>query len=80
MQARETLHVALAPPGDAVAQPMFLGDDLAVELVLLLFLFLQFAVAPGLEFAEAARQMARAAAVDPDASRASDPAESGGRG
>ena len=72
--------IALAPAGDAMAQPMLLVDDLAVELVLLLFLFLELAVAPGLEFLEAARQMPRPAAVDPHASRGSDPAESGGRG
>src|SRR5262249_60386113 len=47
-------HVALAPRGHAVAHPMFLGDDLAVKLVLLALLFLEHRVAPFLEMGKAA--------------------------
>src|SRR5439155_6561288 len=37
MQIAEPLDVALAAAGDAVAQPVFLVDDLAIELVLVAF-------------------------------------------
>ena len=54
MQIAEPLDVALAPAGDAVAQPVLLGDDLAVELVLVALFLGQHLVAPGLEGGEAA--------------------------
>ena len=66
LEVGEALLVALAPRGDAIAQPMFLGDDLAVDLVLLALLLLELAVAPGLEFGEAAVERAGAAAIEPD--------------
>ena len=66
LQAAEPADVALAPRGDAVAQPVLLGDDLAVELVLLALLLRQHLVAPGLEGGEAALDAARLPAVEPD--------------
>ena len=57
--------VALAPGGDAVAQPVFLGGDLAGELVVVAFLLLQHLVAPGFELGEAALHAAGGAAVEP---------------
>ena len=66
LQLADPAHVALAPRGDAVAQPMLFGDDLAVELVLVAFLFRQHRVAPFLEMGEAAFQAARLAAIEPD--------------
>ena len=62
----EPLDVALAPPGHAVAQPVLLGDDLAVELVLVALLFGEHLVAPVLEIGEAALDPARLAAIEPD--------------
>jgi len=46
MQIAEPLDVALAAAGYAVAQPVFLIDDLAVELVLVAFFFRQQATRP----------------------------------
>ena len=66
LQFADPAHVALAPRGDAVAHPVLLGDDLAVELVLLALLFRQQRVAPCLEMGEAALDAARVAAVEPD--------------
>ena len=66
VQVGEPLDVALAPRGDAVAQPMLLGDDLAVELVLVALLLGQHLVAPVLEIGEAALDAAGLAAVEPD--------------
>ena len=57
--------VALAPRGDAVAEPVLLLDDAAGELVLLKFLLGQPLVAPGLEGGEAAIELARGAAIQP---------------
>ena len=51
---------------------MLLGDDLAVDLVLLALLFFEFLVAPGLELGKAAREGSRAAAIEPDRARATD--------
>src|SRR4051812_35829034 len=61
----EPLDVALAPAGDAVAQPVLLVDDLAVELVLVALFFREHLVAPGLEGAEAAVDLPDLAAVEP---------------
>ena len=66
VQLREPLLVALAPRGDAVAQPVLLHRDLAPELVALAFLLLQHRVAPGLECRKTAVQRAGDAAVQPD--------------
>ena len=57
--------VALPPRGDAVAEPVLLVGDPAVELVAVAFLFLQHLVAPGLEIGEAAIEPPRHAAVEP---------------
>ena len=66
VQGGEPLDVALAPSRHAVAQPVLLGDDLAVELVLVALLFFEHLVAPALEVGEAAFDAARLAAVEPD--------------
>ena len=65
MQIAEPLDVALAAAGDAVAQPVFFVDDLAVELVLVAFFFRQHLVAPGLERREAAVDLPDLAAIEP---------------
>ena len=66
VQMAEPAHVALAPRGDAVAQPVLLVDDLAVELVLVALLLGEQFVAPGLEAGKAALDAARLAAIEPD--------------
>ena len=66
LQIGEPLDVALAPAGDAVAQPVFLGDDLAVELVLVALFLREHLVAPGLELGKTAFDPPRLAAVEPD--------------
>jgi hypothetical protein len=65
LQLADPAHVALAPPGDAVAQPMLLGDDLAIKLVLLEFLFRQHHVAPLFEMRKSALDTAGPAAIEP---------------
>ena len=80
MQVGEALHVALAPAGDAVAQPMFLGDDLAVELVLVALFLGQHLVAPGFELAKAALEPPRLAAIEPDGGARERCTGSAGRG
>ena len=66
LQSGDAAHVALAARRHAVAHPVFLARDFAVELVLGdLFLF-QLLVAPGLERAEAEVDAAGLAAVEPD--------------
>ena len=65
LQQADAAHIALAPPGDAVAYPMLLGDDLAAELVLLLLFFLQHLIAPFLERRETFLDAPRDAAVEP---------------
>src|SRR6478735_7915050 len=64
--AAAAANVALAPPGNAVAQPVLLGDDLAAELVLFALLLGQHLVAPGFEGSEAALDAARLATIEPD--------------
>ena len=64
-QIAEPLDVALAAAGDAVAQPVLLVDDLAVELVLVALFLGQHLVAPGLEGAEAAVDLLDLAAIEP---------------
>ncbi len=54
LQRGEPADVTLAPPRHAVAQPVLLGDDLAVELVLIAFLLGQHLVTPALEIGKAA--------------------------
>ena len=66
MQIAEPLDVALAAAGDAVAQPVLLVDDLAVELVLVALFLGQHLVAPGLERRKAAVDPPDRAAVEPD--------------
>ena len=58
--------VALAARGDAVAQPVGLGGELAVELVPVALLLLEDGVAAGLEIGKAAIDSARDAAVEPN--------------
>src|SRR2546423_9690604 len=65
MQIAEPLDVALAAAGDAVAQPVLLVDDLAIELVLVAFFLGQHLVAPGLERCKAAVDLLDRAAVEP---------------
>src|SRR4051812_29610979 len=64
-QIAEPLDVALAPAGHAVTQPVFLGDDLAVELVLFALFFGQDLVPPGFEGAKAAVDLPDLAAIEP---------------
>src|SRR4051812_49216503 len=66
VQSGEALDVSLAPPGYAVAQPMLLRHDLAVELVLIALLFLEDLVPPALEIGKAALYPAGLAAIEPD--------------
>lgn len=66
VQVAEAADVALAPGGDPVAQPVLLGGDLAVELVLVPLLLLEEGVAPRLEAGEALVDPARLAPVEPD--------------
>src|SRR5437660_537816 len=65
MQIAKPLDVALAPAGDAMAQPMLLVDDLAVELVLVALFFGQHLVAPRLEGCKAAVDLLDPAAIEP---------------
>src|SRR6185369_2738197 len=65
VQIAEPLDVALAAAGDAVAQPVLLVDDLAVELVLVAFFFRQHLVAPGLERGKTAIDLPDLAAIEP---------------
>ena len=66
LQLAHAAHVALAPRRDAVADPVLLAHDLAVELVLGHLLLGQLLVAPGLEAAKADVDAPRPAAVEPD--------------
>src|SRR5262249_34571481 len=61
----EPLDVALAAARDAIAQPVLLIDDLAVELVLLALFLGQDLVAPGFEGGKAAIDLPDLAAVEP---------------
>ena len=63
LQAGHAAHVALAPRGHAVAHPVELAGDLAVELVALDLLLLERRVAPRFERGEALLETARAAAI-----------------
>src|SRR5260221_10784558 len=65
MQITKPLDVALAAAGDAVTQPVFLVDDLAVELVLVALFLGQHLIAPGFERTEAAVDLLDLAAIKP---------------
>ena len=65
VEVAEPLDIALAPAGDAVAQPMFFVDDLAVELVLLALFLGQHLVAPGFERGKAAIDLPDLATIEP---------------
>src|SRR5258708_1528783 len=65
MEIAEPLDVALAAARDAVAQPVLLVDDSAVELVLLALFLGQHLVAPGLEGAKTAVDLPDLAAIQP---------------
>jgi len=62
----QAAHVAFAPGGDAVAQPVGLHGQFAVELVAVEFLAPQDVVAPAFELGETGVQAPRHAAVQPD--------------
>ena len=49
LEQADAPHVALAPPRDAVAYPVLLGDDLAAELVLLFLFLLEHLITPFFE-------------------------------
>ncbi len=66
LQLSDPAHVAFAPAGDAVAHPVLLGDDPAIELVLIAFLLRQHRVAPFLEMSEAALEAPRQPTVEPN--------------
>ena len=66
LQLAHAAHVALAPGRDAVADPVLLAHDFAVELVLGHLLLGELRVAPGLEAAKADVDAPRPAAVEPD--------------
>ena len=65
VEIAEPLDIALAAAGNAVAQPVLLVDDLAVELVLFALFLGQHLVAPGLEGAKAAVDLPDLAAIEP---------------
>src|SRR5260221_9911594 len=65
VEIAEPLHIALAAAGDAVAQPVFLVDDFAVELVLLALFLRQHLVAPRFERGKSAVDLPDLAAVEP---------------
>ena len=66
LQLADATHIALASAGDAVAHPVFLGDDFAIELVLIAFLLRQHRIAPFFEMGKSTIEAARLAAVEPD--------------
>jgi hypothetical protein len=66
MQIAEALLVALPPRGDAVAEPVLLHDDLAVELVAVAFLLLQHPSRHASKCGEALVEAAGLAAIEPD--------------
>src|SRR5581483_6402435 len=61
----EPLDIALAAAGDAIAQPVFFVDDLAIKLVLLALLLGQNLVAPAFKRGKAAIDLSDLAAVEP---------------
>ena len=65
MKIAEPLDIALAPAGDAVAQPVLFIDDFAVELVLLALFLREHLIAPGFKGAEAAIDLPDLAAIEP---------------
>src|SRR4051812_13344402 len=65
VEIAEPLDVAFAAARDAVAQPVLLVDDLAVELVLVALFLREHLIAPSLEGTEAAVDLPDLAAVEP---------------
>src|SRR5438270_12141159 len=65
MEIAEPLDIALASTGNAVAQPVLLVDDSAVQLVLIALLLRQHLIAPGFECTEAAIDLPDLAAIEP---------------
>ena len=59
-------HIALAPCGHAIAQPMLFAHDLAVELVAVFFFLLQHLVTPAFKCRKTLLDTAGHAAVEPD--------------
>ena len=66
VEGAEPAHVAGAPRAHAIAQPVLLAHDLAVELLQVALFLFQHLVAPGLEGPEALVEALGRAAVDPD--------------
>src|SRR5262245_7429170 len=66
VQFGEPPLVAGAPGGDPIAQPILLHCDLAAELVLLIFLLLEYRIPPTLEGCETLFEHSGDAAVEPD--------------
>ena len=66
MQFGEPPLVAGAPGGHPIAQPILLHCDLAAELVLLIFLLLEYRIPPTLEGCETIFEHSGDAAVEPD--------------
>jgi hypothetical protein len=66
MQVAQPLLIPLAPPGHAVAHPVFLHEDFASDLVPVEFLLFQDLIAPGFEVGEPLVQHTRSAAIQPD--------------
>src|SRR5207248_2737146 len=65
VQFGEPPLVAGAPGGDAIAQPILLDRDLAAELVLLVFLLLEYRVPPTLERRETLFEHPGNTAIEP---------------
>ena len=65
VEIAEPLDIALAASGNAIAQPMLLVDDLAVELVLVALFLRQHLIAPGFESAETPIDLPDLAAIEP---------------
>ncbi len=66
MQVAQPLLVPLAPPGHAVAHPVFLHEDFPPDLVPLQFLLFQDLIAPGFELGKPLVQHTCGAAIQPD--------------
>jgi len=69
LQFAEAPHIALAPRGYAVAQPVLLTFDRLAELVLFQLFRLQHLIAPGFEKRKALVEPPRCTAIQPDCRR-----------